>query len=117
MQSVVPKEATSYYGDLFEQFLVNAFYITNGYEKRAYRFSYLMSASGAEIDLVIERPGRPAALVEIKSTELVREDHLRGLENFASDFPDADLYLLSRDPIPKSFGRINALPWQRFVEI
>jgi predicted AAA+ superfamily ATPase len=117
MQSVVPKEATSYYGDLFEQFLVNAFYITNGYEKRDYRFSYLMSASGAEIDLVIERPGRPAALVEIKSTELVREDHLRGLENFASDFPDADLYLLSRDPIPKSFGRINALPWQRFVEI
>jgi predicted AAA+ superfamily ATPase len=117
MQSVEPKEGTSYFGDLFEQFLVNAFYMTSSYEKRDYRFSYLMSASGAEIDLVIERPGRPLALVEIKSTELVREDHLRGLENFASDFADADLYLLSRDTKPKSFGRINALPWQRFVEI
>ena len=117
MQSVEPKEGTSYFGDLFEQFLVNAFHMTSGYEKRDYRFSYLMSASGAEIDLVIERPGRPLALVEIKSTELVREDHLRGLENFASDFADADLFLLSRDTKPKSFGRINALPWQRFVEI
>ncbi|MEI8025123.1 MAG: DUF4143 domain-containing protein [Pseudomonadota bacterium] len=117
MQSVEPKEGTSYFGDLFEQFLVNAFHMTSSYEKRDYRFSYLMSASGAEIDLVIERPGRPLALVEIKSTELVREDHLRGLENFASDFPDADLYLLSRDTKAKIFGRINALPWQRFVEI
>jgi predicted AAA+ superfamily ATPase len=117
MVSVEPKEGTSYFGDLFEQFIVNAFYTTSSYEKRDYRFSYLMSASGAEIDLVIERPGRPIALVEIKSTELVRKDHLRGLENFASDFADADLYLLSRDTKPKIFGRINALPWQRFVEI
>jgi len=117
MVSVEPKDGTSYFGDLFEQFIVNAFYTTSSYEKRDYRFSYLMSASGAEIDLVIERPGRPIALVEIKSTELVRKDHLRGLENFASDFADADLYLLSRDTKPKIFGRINALPWQRFVEI
>lgn len=117
MQSVVPKEGTNYYGELFEQFIVNVFHMTNGYEKRDYRFSYLRSASGAEIDLVVERPGRPLALVEIKSTERVREDHLRGLENFAPDFPDADLYLLSRDPNSMRFGRINALPWQRYLEI
>jgi predicted AAA+ superfamily ATPase len=117
MQSVVPKEGTNYYGDLFEQFLVNVFHMTNGYEKRDYRFSYLQSASGVEIDLVVERPGRPLALVEIKSTEHVREDHLSGLENFSRDFCDAELFLLSRDPHPKRFGRINALPWQRYIEI
>jgi predicted AAA+ superfamily ATPase len=117
MQSVVPKEGTNYYGDLFEQFLVNVFHMTSAYEKRDYRFSYLQSASGVEIDLVIERPGRPIALVEIKSTEHVREDHLSGLGNFATDFPDAELYLLSRDPHPKRFERINVLPWSRYTEI
>ncbi len=117
MQSVLPKEGTAYYGDLFEQFVINEIFRTNDYEKRDYRFSYLQSASGVEIDLVIERPGKPLALVEIKSTTQVRNDHLSGLENFADSFPDAELFILSRDHNPKRFGRISALPWFRFSEI
>ncbi len=117
MQSVLPKEGTSYYADLFEQFVINEIFSTNDYEKRDYRFSYLQSASGVEIDLVIERPGKPLALVEIKSTTQVRNDHLSGLENFADSFPDAELFILSRDHNPKRFGRIDALPWFRFSEI
>lgn len=117
MQSVLPKEGTAYYGDLFEQFVINEIFRTNDYEKRDYRFSYLQSASGVEIDLVIERPGKPLALVEIKSTTQVRNDHLSGLENFADSFPDAELFILSRDHNPKRFGRIDALPWFRFSEI
>ena len=117
MQSVVPKEGTNYFGDLFEQFVINEFHRTNSYEKRDYKFSYLQSASGVEIDLVIERPGRPLALVEIKSTQILREDHLTSLENFAADFPDAELFVLSRDTHPKRYGRIAALPWSRFSEI
>ena len=117
MQSVLPKEGTAYYADLFEQFVINEIFRTNDYEKRDYRFSYLQSASGVEIDLVIERPGKPLALVEIKSTTQVRNDHLSGLENFADSFPDAELFILSRDHNPKRFGRIDALPWFRFSEI
>jgi predicted AAA+ superfamily ATPase len=117
MQSVLPKEGTNYYGDLFEQFVINEFLRTNEYEKRDYKFSYLQSASGVEVDLVIERPGRPLALVEIKSTPQLREDHLTGLLNFADDFPEAELYILSRDSNAKRFGRIVALPSSRFSEI
>ena len=117
MQSVPPKEGTAYYADLFEQFVINEIFRTNDYEKRDYRFSYLQSASGVEIDLVIERPGKPLALVEIKSTTQVRNNHLSGLENFADSFPDAELFILSRDHNPKRFGRIDALPWFRFSEI
>ena len=117
MLTVEPKAGTNYFGDLFEQFVINEFLRCNNYGKRDYRFSYLQSASGVEIDLVIERPGRPLALVEIKSTENVREDHLTGLENFQKDFPDAELFLLSRDHNAKKFGRIWVWPWQRFGEI
>ena len=68
MLSVEPKAGTNYFGDLFEQLVINEFVRLNSYEKRDYRFSYLQSASGVEIDLIVERPGRPLALVEIKST-------------------------------------------------
>jgi predicted AAA+ superfamily ATPase len=117
MLTVEPKAGTNYFGDLFEQLMINEFVRLNSYEKRDYRFSYLQSASGVEIDLVIERPGRPLALVEIKSTECVREDHLSSLDNFQKDFPDAELFLLSRDPHAKQFGRIHTLPWSRFADI
>lgn len=117
MQSVEPKEGTSYFGDLFEQFVINEFIRNNEYEKKDYRFSYLQSASGVEIDLMIERPGKPLALVEIKSADIIREDHITSLENFADDFPDAELFVLSRDERPKQFGRIAALPWHRLLEI
>ncbi|NBX18837.1 MAG: ATP-binding protein [Proteobacteria bacterium] len=117
MLTVEPKAGTNYFGDLFEQFVINELVRWNSYEKRDYRFSYLQSASGVEVDLIIERQARPLALVEIKSTETVREDHLSGLENFQKDFPDAELFLLSRDPNAKKFGRILALPWSRFAEI
>ena len=52
------------------------------------------------------------ALVEIKSTDHVREEHCTALRAFQGDFPDADCYLLSRDPTPQRFGRIQALPWE-----
>lgn len=57
-------------------------------------------------------PGRPLALVEIKSAAQVRENHARGLASFLADFPEADCFLLSRDPNPQRFVRIQALPWE-----
>ena len=63
------------------------------------------------MDLVIQRPGRPLALVEIKSTDHVREEHVTSLAAFQKDFPEAECMLLSRDPYPKRFGGIQALPW------
>ena len=33
-----------------------------------------------EVDLVVDRPGRPTALVEVKSTAQVTDQHLRHLQ-------------------------------------
>jgi predicted AAA+ superfamily ATPase len=113
MLNVIPEPSTSYYGELFESFVVAALYARNSYLQNDYRITYLESLGGAEIDLVIERPGRQLALVEIKSTDEIREDHLSGLKRFLSDFPDAEFFCLSRDPREKRFDRIRAIPWQR----
>ena len=116
MLNVVPEPSTSYYGELFESFVVAALYARDSYVQNDYRMSYLESLGGAEIDLVIERPGRSLALVEIKSTDAVREDHATGLKHFQSDFPDADFFCVSRDTREKRFGSIKAIPWQRALE-
>lgn len=109
--NVQPQPGTSYFGDLFEHLVVAELYARSAYEQLDWQFSYLLTKDDVEIDLVIARPGRPPALVEIKSTDQVREEHARSLQAFQRDFPDADLYLLSRDPRPQRLGRVRCLPW------
>lgn len=117
MLGVLPEPSTSYFGELFEAFFVATLQAQNSYLQNDYRMTYLESHGGAEVDLVIERPGRPLALVEIKSTEEIREDHCSGLKQFLHDFPEAEFYCISRDPREKVFGRIKAIPWQRALEV
>lgn len=112
MLQVPPRPGTSYYGDLFENLVVAELHARNAYERLDWRFSYLLTKAGLEVDLVIQRPGRPPALVEVKSTGQVREEHAAALQAFMKDFPGADLLLLSRDPRPQRFGEVRALPWE-----
>jgi len=71
----------------------------------------LCTEAGVKIDLVVERPGKPIALVEIKSTKNITEDQVSSLAKFSDDFEDAAFYCFSRDPVPKQWGKILALSW------
>ena len=104
-------ESTSYFGHLFEQFVINEIYRKNSYTRSNFKLSYLCTEAGVEIDLLLERPGKPIALVEIKSTKNITEDQVSSLAKFSDDFEDAAFYCLSRDPVPKQWGKILALSW------
>ena len=98
------------YGKAFEQWLIGEFHRLSSYQKDDAVFSYIGTDS-AEIDLIIERPGWPTALIEIKSssrTTLADAKHLLG---YREDFPGADCYVLSQDPIARIENGINFLPW------
>lgn len=103
---------TSAFGDAFEHFVLLEMIRLNEYKKRDYRFFYLQTHDGAEIDLVIERPARPVALAEIKSSDRVDPLMIRHLRKFSKEFSESECYCLSRDPIPQKFGPIQALSWQ-----
>jgi len=103
---------TEAYGRAFEHFLILEAWRQNDYRRRDFRFSYLRTKDDAEIDLVIERPGAPTALVEIKSTAEVRERDVRALRRFKEDFKSAEAFCLSRDPHRKKIGGVMALPWK-----
>jgi predicted AAA+ superfamily ATPase len=110
-------KSTSYYGELFERLVVLELYRQESYLNREYRLTFLQTEDDAEIDLVVERPGKPLALIEIKSTNQVREDMVRRLAHFQKDFPKASLYCFSNDPIAKKFGKISALPWRKGLSV
>jgi uncharacterized protein len=110
-------KSTSYYGELFERLVVLELYRQESYLNREYRLTFLQTEDDAEIDVVVERPGKPLALIEIKSTNQVREDMLRRLSHFQKDFPKASFYCFSNDPIEKKFGKISALPWRKGLSV
>jgi len=106
-------ESTSAYGQAFEHFLILEILRRSSYAANDWTFSYLRTKDGAEIDLVIDRPARPTALVEMKSGRHVVERDVAALTRFVADMPGCEAYCFSRDPIPKRFGPVHALPWDR----
>lgn len=99
------------YGKAFEHFIILEALRLDSYGRRDFRFSYLRTKDGAEIDLIVERPGLPAVLIEIKSSDRVDDRDTRALERFLPDFPKAEAFCLSRDTRGKKIGRVSALPW------
>ncbi len=106
------RPGTYAFGMAFEHFLIIEMMRLNAYGQRDFRFSYLRTKDGAEIDLIAERPGRPPALIEIKSSERVDERDTRGLEGFLKDIPGAEGFCLSRDPVARKIGSVRALHWR-----
>ena len=71
-------EHSSYYGSFLKLSLSwNGKFIE--YNRLEWTMSYLNTKDGVEIDLVISRPNASPILVEIKSTKVVTDEHLKAL--------------------------------------
>ena len=86
------------------------------YARRDYRYSYLLTKDGAEIDLIIDRPGKPTALVEIKSKTQIDSRDLRNLKHFQSDFANPMLMVLSNDATEKIIDGVECCHWRYGIE-
>ncbi|MCI5064750.1 ATP-binding protein [bacterium] len=104
------------YGRYFEHFLLNEIFARAAYLQPDYTFSYLTTGDGAEIDLVVERPGMPTALIEIKSKDRIDTHDIRHLRDLSKDFRNADAFCLSKDPHAVSLDGVACLPWSRGLE-
>lgn len=106
------KESTSSYGEVFEHFIILESIKLASYKKSEYRFSYLRTKDNVEVDLIVERPGKPILFIEIKSTNNVREQDLSQLRLITKDFKKCEAVCFSQDPWKKQFGNITVMPWQ-----
>ncbi|MBM4253991.1 MAG: ATP-binding protein [Deltaproteobacteria bacterium] len=104
--------STGEFGHLFEQFFVMECIKLNQYLELGYRFSYLTTKAGAEIDLIIERPGQATILMEIKSSSMQNITHARHLTGFRDDFEDPVMMVVSQDEIRSTKDGIIYLNWR-----
>lgn len=109
--SVKPARSTSYYGELFEQFIVTECIKLASYFKPEYRFSWLLTESGLEVDLIVERPGEKILFIEIKSSTSVRQNDLNYFKKIADEFGKCEAICLSCDPREKKIDSITVYPW------
>lgn len=107
---------TSEYGRSFEQFIIMECIKLNAYLERDYRFSYITTKAGAEVDLVIERPGFAPILMEIKSTTQSLPEHGHHLKKFIPDFENPICMVVSQDPINKKDDCLRRLHWKTALD-
>ena len=106
---IVPQ--TYAWGKAFEHLVIAECVRLNSYKRLDYRFYFLRTHNNAEIDLIIQRPGKTTILIEIKSTAEVDPIEVRKLEALAKDMPNSETVVLSLDPHRKKIGNTLCVPW------
>jgi predicted AAA+ superfamily ATPase len=74
--------------------------------------AYWRSQSGFEVDLVV---GTTLA-IEVKSTDLIKEKHLKGLLALADEQLFERYIVVSQDRQRRSLGEIEVWPWELFLQ-
>lgn len=115
LQKIPLKNGTSMYGEVFEHFIINECIKLATYYQLDYRFSYLATKDGAEIDLIVDRPGQPYLFIEIKSTTQVVPETLRTLRQLSKDFQNCEAVCFSQDPYQKRYDDITIYPWKEGI--
>ena len=108
-QRVIPQ--TYAFGRAFEHLVLVELIRLNDYGRKDFRFSHFLTKDEDEIDLIIERPGLPLALVEIKAATKTTADDTRYMRSIIPDIGPCDAYCLSLDPHERVQDGIHYLPW------
>jgi len=107
--------STSYYGEVFEAFIVEEIFRLNEYFELGYELSFYTSKHGFEIDLILKR-GSLIICIEIKSTEKLDLVEVKSLEDGLRDLspkPSRILYL-SRDKRRAHVGAVECIYFEDF---
>ena len=112
---------TPEFGSLFENFFINEVRRLNSYLRLDLGLSFYRTEAGAEVDLVVHRPGTSPLAIEIKATERPSTALCLGLLSFAEIEPKAELILACLIERPQIFHfgsrMVRALPWQDCLNI
>jgi predicted AAA+ superfamily ATPase len=105
-----PTPGTSYYGELFEQFVILEFVRMNLYCETDYRLSYFATKEGIEVDLVLSR-GNETIFIEIKSSPSIDPVEVKKLASIAKGHATRSFYL-SESPNAELMNDVRCLHWR-----
>lgn len=101
-------------GPLFETWVIGELLKYGCNRGEAPELHFWRDASGNEVDVVVERAGRPLAL-DIKSGRTIAGDWLDGLERFARVAGGADRVLVYGGEALQQRGGATILGWREIV--
>ena len=102
------------FGKAFEHFIYMEILAHSSYTGAFYPIAYWRTASGFEVDLILD--DREVA-IEIKTTSMVNNRHLKGIRAFREEHPARRYIVVSMDPTPRqTTDNIEILPWKVFLE-
>lgn len=108
----IPVTSGSYeFGRLFEHFFIHECIKRSDYLERRYKFSYLSTKDNAEIDLIVQRPGKKTLLIEIKSSDRINQPEINKLQRLASDIRNSEAIIACRESTPRLSNGVRVLPW------
>ena len=100
------------FSDAFEHWVILEAHRLNDYFQKDFRFSFFRT-DHIEIDLIIERPGQPDLLVEVKSTSHVTSHDTGSLERTRAGWDrPVEAQVWSLDPRPKIESGVQCFHWQ-----
>ena len=107
---------TGAFGEAFEHFLILEIRKCAIYRFPDWQFFYLNTGSDVEIDLIIERPGLPLVLIEIKSADRVDERDVKHLASLGQEMTEPLLLCASREKQRRRIGSVLCLHWKDALE-
>ncbi len=107
---------TQDYGDSFEHFFIAEIMRLAHYKRKQLDFSYYRTKDGAEVDLIIERPDAKCFAIEIKSSQSVKLNKLKGLKSFSAVRGDAELMCASNSTNVAGNHEISIYPWREVID-
>lgn len=116
MTEIKLSKQTHAYGNAFEHFVILECVRLADYYRLRYRFSHLRTQDGAEIDLIVDRPGKGLLCIEIKSAQSIDEKDISTFIHLSRDFKDAEAVCICDEDFPKKIQHVSVLPWRMAIE-
>ncbi len=114
--SVALLPQTNGYGNAFEHFIILECMRLAEYHRLEYRFTYLRTINDVEIDLIVERPGKPLLCIEIKSATSVGPEDISAFSRLCKDIPHAEAVVFCNEKYAKKIDEVLVLPWQQGIQ-
>jgi len=102
------------FGRAFEHLIYMELTAHSAYSEEIYPIAYWKTASGFEVDFVL---GENEIAIEVKSTGMVTNKHMKGIRAFKEEYQSRSYIVVSMDTNPRrTEDGIEILPWQIFLD-
>ncbi len=106
------ERASDLYGIAFEHFIAQEIRAYLSYSNKRDSFMFWRSKSNYEVDFLI---GEETA-IEVKASKKISQRDHKGLKALLEEGPRKHAFIVSTDKINQSFGKIQHIYWETFLE-